>query len=181
MRKSCYRSFVIQTRLALPRHNKYKIKQQSNFQIMREKMHYSRPLMAIERFIPQAYCDICFTYQAILKCDYGAAYNPNLNGGGNACWEGGVVGSGAQHGAPCANSYITVTVVNGVASYVGHEGAGHEDVPLESVYIPNIASLNQGDIISGATWTSADDAYHHKGGGEVTSWTMTKPGHPNHS
>ena len=148
---------------------------------MNERKHYSRPVMAVEQFIPQSYCDACFTYQATLKCDYGAAYNPGLNGGGNACWEGGVVGSGAQHGAPCANSYITVTVTNGVATYVGHEGAGHEDVPLESVVIPNIAQLQQGDEITNATWTSKDGDYHHKGSGVVTDWMMTKPGHPAHS
>lgn len=150
---------------------------------MRERKHYSRPLMAVEQFIPQSYCDACFTYQATLRCDYGAVY-PREYGGpdGLGCWERTDDGGrGAQHGAPCANSYITVTVTNGVATYLGHEGAGHEDVPLESVYIPNITTLQQGDEITGATWTSKDGAYHHHGSGRVTDWVMTWAGHPAHS
>ena len=144
------------------------------------KKLYYKPVMAIEKFIPQSYCDICFTYQATLRCVYGYAYNHS--GTGYTKWG---EEDGLEHGRACANSYLTVTVSNGVVTYAGHEGADKPDVPLESVYIPNIENLRQGDVIESPTahWGSTDghDGYYHKGGGRVTNWQMTKPGHPAHS
>ena len=145
-----------------------------------DKKVYSRPLMSMERFIPQSYCDACFTYQATLRCVYGYAYNHS--GTGYTKWG---TEDGLEHGAACANSYLTVTVTNGVVTYAGHEGADKPDVPLESVYIPNIENLRQGDVIESPTahWGSSDghNGYYHKGGGVVTSWNMSWPGHPAHS
>ena len=143
-----------------------------------EKKTYSRPVLLAEHFVPQEYCETCFTYEATLRCAYGAVY-PSTTGGpeGHGCFEA----NGAQHGAPCANSFIKVTITNGEVTYVGHEGADKPDVPLESVVIPGITTLQQGDHITGATWTSANGDYHHQGNGTVTSWVLTKPGHPNHS
>ena len=148
------------------------------------KKCYERPVMAFERFVANEYCATCFMYQATLHCDYGKVY-PARTGGpdGSGCYEGGlpITNNSPQHGAACADSYVTVTVTNGVVTSVGHEGAGKPDVPLESVYIPNIATLEEGNTFTGATWTSADGAYHHKGDGVVTDWEMTKEGHPMHS
>ena len=145
-----------------------------------DKKVYSRPLMSMEWFIPQSYCDACFTYQATLRCVYGYAYNHS--GTGYTKWG---TEDGLEHGAACANSYLTVTVTNGVVTYAGHEGADKPDVPLESVYIPNIENLRQGDVIESPTahWGSSDghNGYYHKGGGVVTSWNMSWPGHPAHS
>ena len=145
-----------------------------------DKKVYSRLLMSMERFIPQSYCDACFTYQATLRCVYGYAYNHS--GTGYTKWG---TEDGLEHGAACANSYLTVTVTNGVVTYAGHEGADKPDVPLESVYIPNIENLRQGDVIESPTahWGSSDghNGYYHKGGGVVTSWNMSWPGHPAHS
>lgn len=154
-----------------------------------DKKVYSRPLMSMERFIPQSYCDACFTYQATLHCVYGQWHknhhftNVNATIPGNGCV--GIEDHGLHHGAACANSYLTVTVTKGVVTYAGHEDGDKEDVPLESVYIPNVENLHQGDIIESPTahWGSSDghNGYYHKGGGVVTSWSMSWPGHPAHS
>ena len=151
----------------------------------RMKKSWGKPIVQVQQFVPQEYCDACFTYTATVHCGYGKVY-PARTGGpdGSGCYEGGlpITNSSPQHGAPCANSYLTVTVNNGVVTYAGHEGtAATQDVILESVVIPGIATLNEGDHFTKATWTSKDGIYHHKGDGEVTSWNMTWEGHPNHS
>ena len=149
-----------------------------------EKKIYAKPVLVFERFMPNEYCATCFVYKATLHCDYGKVYPARIGGpDGSGCYEGGlpITNNSPQHGAACANSYVTVTVTNGVVTSVGHEGADKPDVPLESVYIPNIAALEEGDTFSGATWTSADNAYHHKGDGVVTDWEMSWEGHPMHS
>jgi len=145
-----------------------------------EKKIYSKPVLVAETFEPQEYCATCFEYEATLHCDYGKVYPADTGGPtGYGCWENGP--GSAQHGAACANSYVKVTVNNGEVTYVGHEGADKPNVALESVVIPGIATLQQGDAIANATWTSLGGAYHHIGDGVVTSWVMTWEGHPNHS
>ncbi len=139
----------------------------------RKKKDYIRPFMVVDEFSPSEYVSACFTYEANLVCDYGRAYPGR----------GSFDPNGLQHGAPCANSYVRVTITNGNVEYAGHEGAYKPFIPLESVDIPNIENLTEGSSITGAKWESSDGGatYLHKGNGQVTSWTMTKPGHPNHS
>ena len=133
-----------------------------------------------ERFEPQEYCDACFTYKASLQCVYGYAYNHS--GTGYTKWGD---EDHLEHGKACANSELEVTVVNGEVTAVGHEGGDKTDIPLESVYIPDIDKLQLGSVIASPTahWGSNDgtNGYYHKGGGRVTEWNMTWPGHPNHS
>lgn len=145
-----------------------------------EKKTYSRPVLEFEEFLPNHYCDTCFTYKASLQCVYGYAYNHS--GTGYTKWGD---EDHLEHGKACANSSVTVTVENGKVTYAGHEGADKPDIPLESVYIPNIENLKRGDVITSPTahWGSNDgtNGYYHKGGGQVTEWDMTWPGHPYHS
>lgn len=157
---------------------------------MNERKHYSRPVMAVEAFVSNEYTSSCFTYEATLVCAYGAAY-PSTTGGpdGHGCWE--VTGHdnwgrdilGAQHGEPCANSIIKVTVINGVASYEGHEGGNKTDIELENVIIPGITNPHQpGDPLTDCSWTSTlGGTYHHKGSGTVTRWIYDESTNSNHS
>ena len=144
------------------------------------KRKWGAPSVDVQEFVPQEYCDACFTYKATLQCVYGYAYNHS--GTGYTKWG---TEDGLEHGAACANSYLTVTVENGAVTYAGHEGADKPDVALESVFIPNIENLKEGDVIASPTahWGSNDgkNGYYHKGGGTVTDWEMTWAGHPMHS
>lgn len=153
-----------------------------------DKKVYSRPLMSMERFISNEYVSSCFTYEASLRCSYGAAY-PNTTGGpdGLGCYEN--VGTsynpryGAQHGEPCANSIIRVSVVNGVATYEGHEGGNKTDIQLENVNIPGIEQPHQpGDPLTNCSWTSRlGGTYHHVGSGVVIRWIYDESSSSNHS
>ena len=157
---------------------------------MREKKLYSRPLMEVEKFEPQAFIASCFTYEAMLQCAYGAVYDSETGGpDGLGCWElarydfwGNPV-RGAQHGTPCANSIIKVSVVNGVATYEGHEGGNKTDIQLENVNIPGIESQHEpGDVLVDCSWTSTlGGTYHHKGSGVVTRWIYDESSSSNHS
>ena len=151
----------------------------------KERKLYFRPMMAIERFVTNEYTSACFTYEANLVCAYGAVY-PDIYGGpdGLGCWErtaGG--GRGAEHGEPCANSIIKVSVVNGVATYEGHEGGNKTDIHLENVNIPDIEQPHQpGDHLENCSWTSTlGGTYHHKGSGTVIRWIYDESSSSNHS
>ena len=157
----------------------------------KERKLYFRPMMAIERFVTNEYTSACFTYEANLVCAYGAVY-PSTSGGpdGHGCWE--VTGhnpwnnadiTGAQHGEPCANSIIKVSVVNGVATYEGHEGGNKTDIQLENVNIPGIEQSHQpGDHLENCSWTSTlNGTYHHKGSGTVIRWIYDESTSSNHS
>ena len=157
----------------------------------KERKLYFRPMMAIERFVTNEYTSACFTYEANLVCAYGAVY-PSTSGGpdGHGCWE--VTGhnpwnnadiTGAQHGEPCANSIIKVSVVNGVATYEGHEGGNKTDIHLENVNIPDIEQPHQpGDHLENCSWTSTlGGTYHHKGSGTVIRWIYDESTSSNHS
>ena len=147
---------------------------------MKERRQYSRPMRAMEWFEPQLFIAACFTYEATLRCAYGAAY-PSRTGGpdGYGCYER----SGAQHGEPCANSIIKVSVVNGVATYEGHEGGNKTDIELENVIIPGIEQTHRpGDPLTNCSWTSTfGGTYHHKGSGTVTRWIYDESENSNHS
>lgn len=145
-----------------------------------EKKTYSKPVLMAERFEPQEYVASCFTYEAMLKCSYGLAY-PARTGGpdGYGCYES----NGAQHGEACANSTIKVSVVNGVATYEGHEGGNKTDIKLENVLIPGIEQPHDpGDALTNCEWTSTlGGTYHHKGDGVVTRWIYDESVSSNHS
>ena len=151
----------------------------------KERKLYFRPMMAIERFVTNEYTSACFTYEANLVCAYGAVY-PNRSGGpdGLGCWERTAQGGrGAEHGEPCANSIIKVSVVNGVATYEGHEGGNKTDIHLENVNIPDIEQPHQpGDPLVNCSWTSTlNGTYHHKGSGTVIRWIYDESSSSNHS
>ena len=155
-----------------------------------EKKTYSKPVLMAERFEPQEYVASCFTYEAMLVCSYGAAF-PAETGGPDelGCYE--AIGydwwgnpiKGAQHGEPCANSTIRVSVVNGVATYEGHEGGNKTDIQLQNVNIPGIENPhNVGDPLTDCEWTSnLGGTYHHKGSGTVTRWIKDDSVGSNHS
>lgn len=136
---------------------------------MEIKRKWCSPIAGVQTFVAQEYIAACFTYEAMLVCEYGAAY-PDTTGGpdGRGCYET----NGAQHGEPCANSTIRVSVVNGVATYEGHEGGNKTDIHLENVVIPGIEQQHQpGDPLYNCEWTSTlGGTYHHKGSGTVTRW-----------
>lgn len=151
----------------------------------KERKLYFRPMMAIERFVTNEYTSACFTYEANLVCAYGAVY-PSPWGGpdGLGCWEKTAQGGrGAEHGEPCANSIIKVSVVNGVATYEGHEGGNKTDIHLENVNIPDIEQPHQpGDPLVNCSWTSTlNGTYHHKGSGTVIRWIYDESSSSNHS
>lgn len=135
-----------------------------------EKKTYSKPVMVVEMFVPQSYCATCFSYTASLACRYGLGVTPTEDG--------------YDHGEPCANSTIEVTINNGVVTMVGHEGGDKTEVHLTSVNIPGITDVHQvGDQLENCYWESTYGGllYKHRGNGVVNTWSMTKEGHPNHS
>ena len=136
----------------------------------------------MEQFEPQAYCNACFRYEAELYCQYAN----NTSQGGSSPDDTNVPIGHRQ--AACGTSYITVTVENGNISWYGQESYDPDKevgttVTLTTVNIPGIENMQLGDTFSGARWESVYQNYtwHHAGSGKVTSWEMTKLGHPNHS
>lgn len=144
---------------------------------------YSKPLMLVEHFVPQEYCEGCFRYEVELYCSIA-----NDSGGT------GTDSSGLPHQvASCGTSYVTVTVEDGVVTYWGRESYNPDDIhqgrtiEVTNINIPNILSLRQDEYFDYGTWTSEIDynnqhyVFNHYGPGLVRVWEMTKPGHPNHS
>lgn len=152
------------------------------------KRNWGAPLVEVQEFVAQEYVASCFVYEATLICDYGKVY-PATTGGpdGLGCYEKDRFGRpGAQHGEPCANSWIQVKVIENsdgtkTTSYQGHEGGNKTDIALTDVVIPGIADLREGDVITDASWTSTlGGTYHHIGDGKVTRWFYDPEG-SNHS
>ncbi|MBR1595510.1 MAG: hypothetical protein IJ665_02290 [Phocaeicola sp.] len=152
------------------------------------KKNWGSTKIDIQTFVPQEYIASCFVYEATLICDYGKVY-PETTGGpdGLGCYEMDRWGRrGAQHGEPCANSWVQVKVIENsdgtkTTSYQGHEGGNKTDIALTNVVIPGIAELREGDEIIGATWTSTlGGTYNHQGNGIVTRWYFDEEG-SNHS
>ena len=147
-----------------------------------EKKTYSRPVLEFEQFLPNHYIANCFTYTANLICDLGKSKVDNVLPFG---WEGYYEvhgpqynfeydgkyykGTGAEHGAPCATTTVTVTVRNGVVTKSGKEGNPKESIVLDSINIPNIEQVSSiGQKFSNCYWESAGRVYKHRGNGEVT-------------
>lgn len=121
------------------------------------KKQYQAPTIKSETFVPQEYVAACFTYRANLVCDYGKYGQYGQDG--------------LDHGAPCAQSTVTVTLKNGKLTLSGTEGADKTHINLTQVNIPGVDQVSYvGQDFYGCTWESFDgsNTYKHKGSGEVT-------------
>lgn len=149
-----------------------------------EKKLYSRPFASIERFVPNHYCEYCFQYTIILHCNIGNPNNPSQQ-----VVEPGAASNDVHQYQYCGTNRITVTITDGVPTYVGYENMTHEDEtrPMDVNYVrdvtPDILTLEAGDAITNARWQSEyrNINFNHHGPGEVVSKDLTWEGHPNHS
>ena len=135
-----------------------------------EKQVYSRPLMSVERFVPQSYCDVCFTATGMLQC---------------------TINDGVEHGYPCAHTRFTIQYDNGDLSGTAEElnsnGTVKTRMSISDIDVPcGWANIEEWKNIgcSGCTWSNTDSNNHHydhRGRLTISSYSWTKEGHPNHS
>lgn len=143
-----------------------------------KKTIWGNPVIEVQRFVPQEYCEACFRYEVELYC--------SIAGGNDS--------EGLPHQvASCGTSYVTVTVENGEVTYWGRESYNPDDIhqgrliEVTNVNIPNILDLRESQSFDYGTWRSEIDynnqhyIFNHYGPGYVRVWELTKPGHPNHS
>ena len=134
------------------------------------KRTYNKPVLNSETFVPNNYVAACFTYRANLVCNLGQWHKNNncerLPQNQRGCYES----NGAHHGAPCAESTVTVTVRDGKTTLSGTEGANKTHITLESVNIPGVNEVDHvGQTFTDCNWVSTDGGkYNHTGNGEVT-------------
>ena len=135
-----------------------------------DKKVYSRPLMSMERFIPQSYCDACFTATGMLEC---------------------VINDGVEHGYPCAHTRFRIQYDNGALSGTAEELNTNGTVKMRM----DITDINVGcgwayieqwkdEGCDQCTWSNRDSQnhlYNHRGTLTVNNYSWTKPGHPAHS
>ena len=134
------------------------------------KRTYNKPVLNSETFVPNNYVAACFTYRANLVCDLGQWHKTNdcekMPQNSRQCYES----NGAHHGAPCAESTVTVTVRDGKTTLSGTEGANKTHITLESVNIPGVDQVSAvGETFENCNWVSTDGGrYNHTGDGVVT-------------
>ena len=134
------------------------------------KRTYNKPVLNSETFVPNNYVAACFTYRANLVCDLGQWHKTNdcenMPQDRRECWDS----NGAHHGAPCAESTVTVTVRDGKTTLSGTEGANKTHITLKSVNIPEVDQVSAvGATFANCNWVSTDGGrYNHTGNGEVT-------------
>ncbi len=139
---------------------------------MEMRRKWNSPVKGVEVFVPQEYCDACFTATGMLEC---------------------TINDGKMHGYPCANTRFTIQYDNGVLSGTAQElntdGTVKTTMDITDVNVPcgwaNIDSW-KGEGCSGVTWTNQDDSrppvtYNHTGNLTINTYGWTWPGHPNHS
>ena len=150
----------------------------------RMRRTWEKPTIEAQQFVPQEYCEYCFQYTIILHCEIGDPANPS-----RLVVEPGHAQSDVHQYQYCGTNRITVTITDGVPSYVGYENMAHEGDarPVDVRYVrdvtPDILTLDEGGKITSAVWQSywGNTNFNHHGPGEVVSKDMTWPGHPNHS
>lgn len=150
----------------------------------RMRRTWENPTIEAQQFVPQEYCEYCFEYTIILHCQIGNPNNPS-----QMVVEPGHAQSDVHQYQYCGTNRITVTITDGVPSYVGYENMAHEGDarPVDVRYVrdvrPDILTLNEGGHIDNAVWQSywGNTNFNHHGPGEVVSKDMTWEGHPNHS
>ena len=134
------------------------------------KITYNKTVLNSETFVPNNYVAACFTYRANLVCNLGQWHKThdceNMPQNRRECWDS----NGAHHGAPCAESTVTVTVRDGKTTLSGTEGANKTHITLESVNIPGVDQVSAvGETFANCNWVSTDGGrYNHTGNGEVT-------------
>ncbi len=138
------------------------------------KKTWGNPVVDMQQFEPQEYCDYCYKYDAELICELGQHMAFDSIGGG-------------QHGDPCADTHFHV---NGKT---GEETGDKEGNPIYAISVPELSENNNvGDIITGCTWRSDDPGYgvnpniriktyYHTGYAVIQSKVEILPGRPNHS
>lgn len=150
-----------------------------------KKKTYSKPVLVAERFEPQEYCVVCFSYQAELLCDIARQGGPGTTHNDGA-------GMPHQYNS-CGTSFVTVTFVDGVVNYDGYESYNYDDthqgakVDLHDVVIPGIYDIDPtaGPLptIEGATWQSTfrNQTWNHHGPAVIKSYEMIDRTRPNMS
>ena len=136
------------------------------------KRIWNDPEVKMQVFIPQEYCDACFTATGMLEC---------------------LINDGVEHGYPCAHTRFTIQydhgALSGRAEELNPNGSVKTTMNITDVNVPcgwaNIESWKD-DGCSDVTWENEDDSrpphhYKHKGELTISTYSWTWPGHPNHS
>ena len=134
------------------------------------KRIWNDPEVKMQVFIPQEYCDACFTATGMLEC---------------------TINDGVEHGYPCAHTRFTIQydhgTLSGTAEELNTNGTVKTRMSISDVNVPcgwaNIESWKDAGC-SGVTWENDDSNghhYEHTGNLSINNYSWTWPGHPNHS